>query len=86
MIRFQIHVERDMGRELLWQEDIPPFCSFGRGAQWWEDRVIWVADFAGHDVTFHLTAERIDGRECPQLAIGFDRVALLRIEPLIFTD
>ena len=87
MVRFRIEIERGGKRSLLWQEDIPPFASPGHGpdpdsfdgTQWWEDRVVSVADFAGDAVKLHFTADHIDGRGHPQVAIGFSRVAFFEI-------
>ncbi|UCD27766.1 MAG: hypothetical protein JSV03_11755, partial [Planctomycetota bacterium] len=76
MIRFEIHAEEKDQRMLLWSEDIPPFC----GPQWWEDRLISLADFAGRNVTLHLKAEHIDGRSNSQITIGFENVSLLDLQ------
>jgi hypothetical protein len=85
MIRFQIDAEADGERTCLWREDIPPFCSpRWTGAPgslpstaWWQDRVVSLADLAGREVTFHLTAEHADGPGHPQLTIGWQRVAVM---------
>jgi hypothetical protein len=85
MIRFHIEAECDGERTVLWQEDIPPFGSPGRGpdpasfgsAQWWQDRVISIADFAGQRVRLHFLAQHVDGHGHPQLTIGFTRVRAL---------
>ena len=84
LVRYQIDVERDGERTLLWHEDIPPFCSNARGGRpWWQDRVISIADLAGHGVTFHFTAEHVDGRKHAPMALGgFDRVAVLDLSKL----
>ena len=84
MIRFCVEAETDKERTLVWQEDVPPFASPGRGpdpasfagAPWWQDRVVSLADLAGRKVTFHLSARHVDGRGHPQLSIGFSRVAV----------
>lgn len=85
MIRFRIDAETDGRHTRLWQEDIPPFCSpwrtgdpaFLSTTAWWGERVISIADLAGQDVTFHFTAEHLDGRGHPQLTIGFHGVAVM---------
>jgi hypothetical protein len=85
MIRFQIDAETDGKRTCLWREDIPPFCSPNwTGAlaslpstAWWQDRAISLADLAGREVTFHLTAGHVDGRGHPQLTVGWQRVAVM---------
>jgi hypothetical protein len=89
MIRFQIDARLDVeaaGRPTrLWREDVPPFCSpRWTGAPgslpstaWWRDRVVSLADLAGREVTFHLTAQHVDGRGHPQLTIGWQRVAVM---------
>lgn len=85
VIRFQIEAECDGKRIVLWSQEVPPFCGPRRvgdkdlfaSTQWWRDRVVSVSDFAGKNVTFHLTAKHIDGRGHPQLTIGFSRVMLV---------
>lgn len=77
MVRFQVHAEQDGQRTPLWSEDLPPFCS-APGAQWWRDRAISIADFAGQSTRLRLTAAHVDGRGHERLTIGFDRVAVLR--------
>jgi len=75
MIRFQVHVERDGQRTVLWGDNVPPFCCTP-GAQWWQDRVVTLEDFAGQSISLHLTAAHVDGRGHGRLTIGFDRVAI----------
>ena len=77
-IRFQVHAELEGQRTLLWRDDVPPFCCTP-GAQWWQDRVVSLADFAGQSIRLHLTAAHVDGRGHERLAIGFDRVAILAL-------
>ena len=76
MIRFRIEVEQADERRPIWAEEIPPFASLG-GNGWWRDRVISIADLAGKRVRFDVFAGEADGREHPQLQIGYDRVALV---------
>ncbi len=81
LVRYEIHVERDGERTLLWREDIPPFSAVAGDVRWWDDRIIPVADFAGRNVTFHFSAVPKDGRNETPLAMGgFDHIALLQIE------
>ena len=69
----------------IWAEDIPPFAALGRGPvsasfggmQWWRDRVISIADLAGKQVRFHVSAAPADGRHHPKLEIGYDRLTLV---------
>jgi len=75
IIRFEIRTGDEQGRALLWREDIPPFC----GPQWWDDRVISLAEFAGRDITVHLSAAHVDGRSHPQVAIGYEGVSVLEL-------
>jgi hypothetical protein len=85
MLRFQIEVEREGERSVIWAEAIPPFAAPGHGSvptsfggmQWWRDRVISIADLAGKRVRFHLSASPTDGRQHPQLEVGYDRFSLV---------
>ncbi len=85
MIRFQIEVEQEGKRRPIWSEDIPPFAAPGRGPvpasfggmQWWRDRVISIADLAGKQVRFHVSAAPTDGRHHPKLEIGYDRLTVV---------
>ncbi len=79
--RYQIEVEQNGHRTVIWREDIPPFLALG-GRQWWDDRLISTADFAAQKVTFHLTAAPRNGHSHPRLHVGFDHVALLTLAPL----
>ena len=80
LVRYEIHLERDGERTLLWNEDIAPFCTVAGEAGWWGDRIISIADLAGQEATFHFTAGHRDGREKKPMALGgFDHIALLSL-------
>jgi len=76
-IRFQIEAESEDRRSVVWRCEFPPMPG---KAPWWEDWVVSVADFAGQDVTFCLTAQQIDGQDHPRLPIGYREVALLGLK------
>ncbi|MHC4445004.1 MAG: alpha-amylase family protein [Planctomycetota bacterium] len=76
MIRFEIHAEKQGKKIPMWNEDIPPFC----GPQWWQDRLLSLANLAGQDLTLHLRAAHLDGQSHPQVTIGFKNVSVIDLK------
>jgi len=77
LIRFEVHAECNGKTQLLWSEDIPPFVISAE--PWWRDRFVPIREFAGKNVTFHLTSRLIDNRVETDLATGFAGVSILTV-------
>lgn len=74
-VRFSVTAVQDGRERLLWSEDRAPFLTnqFARYIQL-RERILSLEDIAGDGVKLELRAEFLDGKDYPDLDIGFQKV------------
>lgn len=75
MVHFEIEVESEGRRQVLWAEDVPPFY----GPPWWDYRILPVEDLAGTKLTFHFKSRHVNGVSDHRIRLGFKEISLVRL-------
>ena len=75
LVRFTLRAETGSEERLVWQQDVAPFY----GPQWWQERIVSVADLAGKDVIFRFSAAHVEGKGHALFTFGFDGLSIVEL-------